>query len=272
MKFSSLLVILLFYLCSVSCVNKIRELKRCVAGLEDDLCRLHIDNLLPSQFSYGKLEIEKYTMLAEEIVRDNPKNWDEFILGTEVPIIVGPSEKYYVLDKHHYVLGLELSQISEKAKVVQCKIISDWSDLGENEFLLNAVESKAFWLYDNKGIEMIDPGYLPKHFNKMLYDPYRDLAAYVRSNDGYEKLGIPFQDFYWANYFRDLIPVPTTPAIPQYSDWCNIRPYDLKDCLPMDFSFHDWIYENIQTALKLAHNYNARDIPGYIPPKQQQDL
>lgn len=42
----------------------------------------------------------------------------------------------------------------------------------------------------------------------MQVDPFRDLAYQVKTLGGYRAVPVLYQEFHWANYFRDYIPFP----------------------------------------------------------------
>lgn len=42
----------------------------------------------------------------------------------------------------------------------------------------------------------------------MQRDPFRDLAYQIKSLGGFNPVPVFYQEFRWANYFRDYIPFP----------------------------------------------------------------
>ena len=80
---------------------------------------------------------------------------------------------------------------------------------------------------------------IPEHREKLIDDPYRSLAGYVRNAGGYEKTAAAFAEFLWADFFRPRVPVGDT------------RP-----------QFH----ASVNTAAKVALSPDAAHLPGYRGP------
>jgi hypothetical protein len=52
----------------------------------------------------------------------------------------------------------------------------------------------------------------PNHLTKLIDDPYRSLAGYVRDAGGYEKSPTAFCEFQWADFLRSRIAIGPTRA------------------------------------------------------------
>jgi len=77
---------------------------------------------------------------------------------------------------------------------------------------------------------------IPDHLEKLIDDPYRSLAGYVRDAGGYEKTPTAFAEFQWADFFRTRVTIGPTRA-----DFDNA----------------------VKRALVLAGTADAAHLPGY---------
>jgi hypothetical protein len=77
---------------------------------------------------------------------------------------------------------------------------------------------------------------LPQQLDKLVDDPYRSLAGYVRDAGGFDKTPTAFAEFIWADFFRRNVPVE-----------------DVQRNFP----------SAVQAALPLAQSHLAKGIPGF---------
>jgi hypothetical protein len=77
---------------------------------------------------------------------------------------------------------------------------------------------------------------IPDHLEKLVDDPHRSLAGYVRDAGGYEKTPTAFAEFLWADFFRPRVKIG--PTRPQFD-------------------------ASVATGLKLASSPDAAHLPGY---------
>jgi hypothetical protein len=142
-------------------------------------------------------------------VKEKRKRWREHdekkqadILGKHmIPVVLGPDQRYYVIDHHHLARALH----DEGVKHVLVALIGD----------LTMVERDAFWgvmdnkrwayPYDAKG-ERRTFRDLPKSVADLRDDPFRSLAGELRRIGGFAKDTTPFSEFLWADYLRRRIP------------------------------------------------------------------
>jgi hypothetical protein len=151
------------------------------------------------------------------------------------PVVKGIKGKYFILDHHHAALAM----LKEGAKKIQAGLVEDLSQLSEDSFWTYLDHFSWMHVYDEKGRKR-GPGDIPGRLEDMLDDPYRSFAADVRDAGGFSKPPEPFQEFLWANFFRE-----------------NVTPKSLK---------RDW--DNaVEEALKLARSKDAKHIPGWCGPK-----
>lgn len=131
------------------------------------------------------------------------------------------------------------------------------------EFYAAIIKHKLVWLYDNRWQPTLDPRALPASVDLMSNDMYRSLAYFVRCNGGYQKETLPFQDFYWSNYFRGLNLLPSAPPAPDkplVTAWsaCDVMPFTpacgYKDSV---------VGQALQAAMQAAAASGASGLPGF---------
>ena len=159
---------------------------------------VRILDLRPTQMTVGMVEVrDKIKRFAEM-----EKKKQETAIGKHmIPVVVGPDERYYVVDHHHLARALYEANV----KHVLVTVIGD----------LRMVERDAFWgvmdnkrwvyPYDARG-ERRSFKELPKSVKDLEDDPYRSLAGELRRQGGFAKDTTPFSEFLWADFLRRKIP------------------------------------------------------------------
>ena len=192
------------------------------------------ERLHPTQPSLSFREVDWRTgilngMSQEQVaadVRTNPPQ-----------VLIGPGGVAYLTDAHHTMRGILDSKHADKR--VCGVIVQNWSDLSEDAFWARMQETHNVYLRDGQD-QRITPAQLPVSLRDSQSDPYRGLTWMVGSRGGFTaRSDVFFQEFYWGEYFRK-----------------HIRWNDADDA-----EFED----AVQRALKLAHEPDASELPGYIP-------
>ena len=190
-----------------------------------------LSQLRPTQLTVGMLQV-KHKRKRLRALEKRPAELVDFILENPIRVVLGPSDKAYVIDHHH--LGLAL--IKEKFITAPMEIEADFSTLS----------GKSFWrkMQAEKFLHLVDAGgqtrplsALPENLKHLQDDPYRSLAGFVRSAGGFQKVPTPFAEFLWADYYRTRIPEKLLEA-----------------------HFH----KALALALALASHKDAADLPGYL--------
>jgi hypothetical protein len=152
-------------------------------------------------------------------------------------VVLGPKERYYVIDHHHLSLALHKEGVREIATA----IVADLSKLSR----------EAFWIFlDNRGwMHPFDDhgrrrGYedLPKSIADLRDDPYRSLAGELRRLGGFAKDTTPFSEFLWADFLRRRI---------------------RRKLVDADFA------DAMTIAMKFAKSMDANYLPGWCGPVTQ---
>jgi hypothetical protein len=198
------------------------------------MAKLHeveIHRLRPTQITVGLIEVHDKRARLESMKRHEQK---EFLLSRPIPAVWGPDGKLYIIDHHHLGRAAEEAGVDTGFFMVE----EDFSRLPIAQFWPKM--SAAGWAHpiDQHGkpqsFELI-----PNHLEKLLDDPYRSLAGYVRDAGGYEKSPAPFCEFLWADFLRTRVTIGPTRA-----DFDNA----------------------VAAALKLAASPAAASLPGYKGP------
>lgn len=137
-----------------------------------------------------------------------------FLASNAIPTVIGPENKYYMVDHHHFCLAVYRADIPDELKFVILNITASWSDLSHEEFWKRMLASGYFWPFDAVGTlhpallpstslvcilssfvsfgccrahhlpsqpsyGPLHPNYLPRDVSKCPDDPYRSLVAQV---------------------------------------------------------------------------------------------
>jgi hypothetical protein len=154
-----------------------------------------------------------------------------------IPVILGPSERYYVIDHHHLARALH----EEGVKDVLVTVVADLSMVDPDTFW--TVLDNRSWMhpFDAKGRRR---GYkdIPKSVRDLIDDPFRSLAGQLRRAGGFAKDTTPFSEFLWADFLRRRIK---------------------RKLVELDFG------RAIIAAMKLSKSQEAIYLPGWCGPASQ---
>lgn len=192
------------------------------------LIRGKLAELHPTQITVGKEEVERKRKAWCDLGK---KARAASLESHWLPAIIGPNERYYIVDHHHFGLAL----LEEGVKNVWLMVLKDLSWLEQRVFW--NVMSHHQWVhpYDVEGVRR-DFDAIPKHIGKLQDDPYRSLAGEVRCAGGFAKDATPFSEFLWADYFRARVAA---------------------EHIAQDFQ------KALAKGLKLARSQEARYLPGW---------
>jgi hypothetical protein len=156
-----------------------------------------IDDLRPTQITVGMREVE--AKRREWRSKEGDKG-AEFLGRHMIPVILGPKERYYVIDHHHLSLALH----QEGVKQVLVTVVATLARLPPDSFWF--VLDNHGWMhpFDDRGLRR---GYadIPKSVKDLVDDPFRSLAGELRRAGGFAKDTTPFSEFLWADFLRRRI-------------------------------------------------------------------
>lgn len=157
-------------------------------------------SLRPTQFCLGFIEIDEKISKIEKMKKEELQ---KYLDEKKVPVVVGPNNVHYMIDRHHLVrccweLGIEKVVVNE---------IADLSHLSTEAFWEVMKTAKWCYLYDQFGNGPHSENLLPESIRTMSDDGFRSLAYFLRDDKVYNKNSnkVPFIEFYWANYLRKKI-------------------------------------------------------------------
>jgi hypothetical protein len=199
--------------------------------------KLDILELRPTQFSVGMREVQRK---AKHLAAMSEKELEHFLEGRDVPAVVGPQKRVFLIDHHHLARACWEIQI----KKLPVKIEEDLSKLDDKGFWDFMRKSKWTHLLDQLGGGPHDPLHLPENVRGLADDPYRSLSWAVRRDGGYEKTDAPFAEFKWAEFFRSKL---------------KIEPGD------------EGFKKALKEALTLCQDHECYKLPGFIGNEGSRD-
>jgi len=192
------------------------------------LVEVEIRALRPTQVTVGLVEVNKKRQDWKALGR---KERNKRLKEQWFPSVLGPKDRYYIVDHHH--LGLAL--LEEGIEHAWVTVLHDYSWLDTDRFWRVMDFHQLTHPYDEAG-NRLNFSDIPKDVTALRNDPYRSLAGFVRSHGGYAKDSTPFSEFLWADYFRPEISA---------------------DDINNNFD------KALDRALKLARSDDARYLPGW---------
>lgn len=117
-----------------------------------------------------------------------------------VPAVIGPKDRYYIVDHHHFTRAL----LEEKAGAVAVFVQADVSHLPKEEFWAFLDNSDWCHAYDADG-KRCDLNEIPKSLSDLADDPFRSLVGELIRAGGCAKTDKPFFEFLWADFLRRRI-------------------------------------------------------------------
>jgi hypothetical protein len=165
--------------------------------LEPILHPVSIEDLRPTQMTVGFREVAEK---RKEWRERSGQKAGEYLGKHMVPAVLGPKDRYYLVDHHHLALAL----LEEKQTQVLVTVMAD----------LSALPKASFWIYmDNRAWchpydaagKRCDFDAIPKRVSDLADDPYRSLSGELRRAGGFAKDTTPFSEFLWADFLRQRI-------------------------------------------------------------------
>jgi hypothetical protein len=165
---------------------------------EPSLHPVPILSLRPTQMTVGMREVKEKRKRWREHKSD--KKRAELLGRHMIPVVLGPDERYYVVDHHHLARALHEEEVPD----VLVTIIGDLSMVDRDAFWGVMDNKRWVYPYDAKG-ERRHFQDLPKSIADLKDDPFRSLAGELRRAGGFAKDTTPFSEFLWADFLRRKI-------------------------------------------------------------------
>jgi hypothetical protein len=218
------------------------------------MATLKLSQLRPTQNAVGMDEINnKVARLTEK----SGAKLEDYLLERPIPVIIGRTDKFYLIDHHH--LAVSVLQ-SHGDIVVPVEVVRNWAPIKGFHFW--KAMSKQHWLYPfaADGGGPVSVGSMAKHIDELGNDIYRSIAWVARTHYAYVKSAdnAIFAEFKWANFFRARL-IPT--ALFRCKDDCeSVTLADIEKADPEGYQ------EMALEGRYLAKSPEARGMPGYIGP------
>jgi hypothetical protein len=156
-----------------------------------------ISDLHPTQITVGMREVKAKRKRWRE---ERGKKRGEFLANHMIPVILGPSDRHYVIDHHHLARALHDEGVTE----VLVTTIANLSKLDRDTFWFFLDNRQLMHPFDEMGQRRSYKD-IPKSVSDLTDDPFRSLAGELRRAGGYSKETLPFSEFLWADFLRRRI-------------------------------------------------------------------
>ena len=166
-------------------------------------CRVVPDMLHPTQFGVGMEEVKWRTAKLGRMDKDERH---DYLMEREAPLVIGPGGTPYIIDRHHLARAI-LDAAPEHR--LHARIVAVWSDLDVRTFWDRMDEREWVWRYDTNGHGPRAHEEIPDTLLGLGDDYYRSLAWAIREREAVRKTFIPFAEFRWALWLREVMPHPT---------------------------------------------------------------
>ena len=152
-------------------------------------------SLRPTQMTVGMREVKEKRKRWREQKSDKKRAQ---LLGKHmIPVVLGPDERYYVVDHHHLARALH----DEGVKDILVTVIGNLSMVDRDAFWGVMDNKRWAYPYDSKG-ERRHFKDIPKSVADLKDDPFRSLAGELRRAGAFAKDTTPFSEFLWADFLR----------------------------------------------------------------------
>ncbi|RQH09961.1 ParB-like protein [Paraburkholderia dinghuensis] len=158
------------------------------------LITVQLEELRPTQITVGYREVNAKRAHWTSL---DKKGRAAAIDSHWFPAVLGPKERYYVVDHHH----LGFAWLQEGVQSARVTVLKDLSWLEPTLFWRMMEHNQWVHPFDAAG-KRCDFGDLPKQLTGLADDPYRSLAGELRTAGGFAKDTTPFSEFLWADYLR----------------------------------------------------------------------
>jgi hypothetical protein len=165
--------------------------------LEPSLHSVPIASLRPTQITVGYREVMRK---RHEWSMRQADERPGFLGRHMIPVVVGPKERYWIIDHHHLARALH----DEGVENVLVSVAARLDHLKPAAFLTFMDNRNWLHPFDGKGKRQHYDA-IPSHIDQLSDDPYRSLSGALRRAGGYAKVDTPYSEFLWADFLRGSI-------------------------------------------------------------------
>jgi hypothetical protein len=174
--------------------------------------KIRIADLHPTQFAVGEEEVRRRLPKLRE--REKAGTLDTYLRQKAPEAVIGPNGKIYLIDGHHLArMRAEMGAQDGTDPEMYVTIVADLSTK-ENakprtlaSFWKKMIKAKWVYLKDKDGKERT-VSELPQNIPALGNDPYRALVWLYKQTKGFRKTGVSFEEFAWADFFREHVDPP----------------------------------------------------------------
>ncbi len=130
----------------------------------------------------------------------------DYLAEREAPLVIGPGGRPYIIDRHHLARAIIDAAPDHR---LHARIVAAWGDLDVETFWQRMDDRDWIWRYDVNGHGPLPPHTIPDSLDALDDDYYRSLAWAIRERDAVRKTLIPFAEFRWSLWLREVMPHPT---------------------------------------------------------------
>ncbi len=183
-----------------SCPNNVAQLE---VGNE---CEIEIIKLHPTQSEIGMYQVKYNQALLAVIEAGDSKKYNdikEYLKKKVVPVVIGPNNILYMVDRHHTVRGIWEYVNHDPQQKVDIKIIKNWSQ--EPEFWVKMIANNYTYLGSENN--HITPAQLPAKIGDLVNNNYRSTVGlavkwtFLEQPKGEAKY---FYQFKWGDCLQKL--------------------------------------------------------------------
>ena len=199
MKTLSILILLVSAISLNTCWSSYNEGSDCSQLSEGSEFFTTFDKVHPTQSVFGKRAISRNIKKIHKAYKKN--KIENFLKEKFAPAVVGPNCMLYIIDRHHTSYSILTSKLPLELKKLFVHIKHNWSGLEQEEFEQRMIDNKYTWL-KNEFNQKIKFSELPTSILDLIDYPHRSLAWKVRREGGFNKVDLPFLEFFWAEFFE----------------------------------------------------------------------
>jgi hypothetical protein len=215
----------------------LNELKDAHLNVSPEPKSVKILDLKPMQIPAGMYEVQDK---AQSLRGMKAKDSDKWLRDKSVPYVEDYKGRKRPVDHHHEARAAWEADLSEAYahRYLDDQLHDSIKALPRDAFYAVTHAMGLFYDRDQFGSGPHDPNHLPEDVRGMADDPFRSIAWQVRKRGGYDKSGLPFAEFHWAQFFRERVQTYPTRA---------------------DFE------KSVLEAMRIVHDPAAKGLPGYRP-------
>ena len=197
--FKTFLILISFSAFSFSDSNQVMD---CHDSSVNSRCLLFIGDVFPTQFNIGQIVTHRR---VERIHHHNQRGrLDAYLAARVAPLVWGPGNRFFIIDRHHLSYALLNSQLAVEKKYLRAYIKKDWRHFSEDTFWKKMQNHQWAYLKD-KGSKRHWSELPP--LDQLGDDPHRSLIWLAIRRDVIDKPNDarPFFEFYIADQIREHI-------------------------------------------------------------------